>query len=256
VDRVNNRVGLGISTPSQLLQLLASNPKIFIQSIANGSNGILFGRGSTTEDAGLLYNVITNGDLGIYTGGVTSASARLYVDEAGNVGIGTTNPLAKLHIANTGDESTTIVNNDSRFWKYGVWDFGTGADNFFIEDKGATGAGSNVRFVIDTNGNVGIGTTSPTATLDINAISGGSLYVMNGATHIFQVISNGDVFMNTNQFVIKGSADGKCGIGTDVPTSKLHVIGLQEFTGNATALVGGLTAGAFYRTGEFLKVVY
>lgn len=37
--------------------------------------------------------------------------------------------------------------------------------------------------------------------------------------------------------------------GADIPTSTLQVIGLPAFANNAAAVAGGLTAGAFYRTG-------
>ncbi len=39
------------------------------------------------------------------------------------------------------------------------------------------------------------------------------------------------------------------GIGTTDPKSKLHVVGLPVYANNATAIAGGLTVGAFYRTG-------
>ena len=39
------------------------------------------------------------------------------------------------------------------------------------------------------------------------------------------------------------------GIGTTGPTSKLQVVGLPVYANNAAAVTGGLTAGAFYRTG-------
>ena len=44
-------------------------------------------------------------------------------------------------------------------------------------------------------------------------------------------------------------ASGNVGIGTTSPTSKLHVVGIPVYLSNALALAGGLTAGAFYRTG-------
>jgi hypothetical protein len=42
---------------------------------------------------------------------------------------------------------------------------------------------------------------------------------------------------------------GSVGIGTASPTSKLQVVGLPVYATNAAAITGGLTAGAFYRTG-------
>jgi len=50
--------------------------------------------------------------------------------------------------------------------------------------------------------------------------------------------------------------DGKVGIGTTVPTAVLQVVGLAEYADNATAIAASLTAGAFYRTGDLLKVVH
>ena len=42
---------------------------------------------------------------------------------------------------------------------------------------------------------------------------------------------------------------GNLGIGTTNPTSKLQVVGLPVYANNVAAIAGGLTAGAFYRTG-------
>jgi hypothetical protein len=49
---------------------------------------------------------------------------------------------------------------------------------------------------------------------------------------------------------------GNVGIGTTEPKSKLHVTGLPEYSNNADAIAHGLTPGAFYRTGDVLKVVH
>ena len=43
--------------------------------------------------------------------------------------------------------------------------------------------------------------------------------------------------------------DGNIGIGTTSLKSALHVVGLPVYANNAAAIAGGLTAGAFYRTG-------
>lgn len=52
-----------------------------------------------------------------------------------------------------------------------------------------------------------------------------------------------------------GAGSAKLGIGTATPTSNLHVVGLPEYADNTAALVGLLTAGAFYHTAGVLKVV-
>ncbi|MBI4648870.1 MAG: hypothetical protein HY738_20345 [Bacteroidia bacterium] len=53
-----------------------------------------------------------------------------------------------------------------------------------------------------------------------------------------------------------GRPDGfNISIGTTNPTSKLQVVGLPVNTNNAAAIAGGLTVGAFYRTGGDPDVV-
>jgi len=42
--------------------------------------------------------------------------------------------------------------------------------------------------------------------------------------------------------------NGNVGIGTNDPKSKLQVVGLPVFADNSSAIAGGLTVGAFYRT--------
>jgi trimeric autotransporter adhesin len=55
----------------------------------------------------------------------------------------------------------------------------------------------------------------------------------------------------SNSLVLGGTgADAvNVGIGTTTPTSKLQVVGLPIYSNNASAIAGGLTVGAFYRSG-------
>lgn len=57
-----------------------------------------------------------------------------------------------------------------------------------------------------------------------------------------------------SQLIVDGS--GNVGIGATNPTAKLQVTGLVEYQDNASAIAHGLTPGAFYRTGDLLKVVH
>jgi hypothetical protein len=95
------------------------------------------------------------------------------VGSTGNVGIGTASPSSTLHVKTAGDyagefeKSSPDANawikvvNDARSYLVGVR--GDTADAFTIFDNVA----SVNRFMIDTAGNVGIGTSSPDTTLHV-----------------------------------------------------------------------------------------
>ncbi len=86
----------------------------------------------------------------------------------------------------------------------------------------------------------------------INDITGGAGYDLgiNQDENLF--IKNKNDY--SNAFILNGN--GNIGINCDNPSSKLQVVGLPEYADNATALAAGLTVGAFYRTGDILKVVH
>ena len=83
---------------------------------------------------------------------------------------------------------------------------------------------------------------SPGSSLTTGVTNGYGLYVdaPTGASNNYSAIFMG----------------GNVGIGTASPTSKLQVVGLPEYADNTAALAAGLTVGAFYRTGDILKVVH
>ncbi len=103
----------------------------------------------------------------------------MYSILSGNVGIGTSSPDTRLHISGAGAqrlhlESTSAAgiafiqtSNADRTWQFGT----ASSEPFIIQDLTA----GPVRMVIDTTGNVGIGTTNPNDKLEVNgAISTGN----------------------------------------------------------------------------------
>ena len=82
-----------------------------------------------------------------------------------NVGIGTTAPTAKLSVIATGADARVLHLGIERAWVFKQ--LGTGAATA-LELTGDDPNNNNKNFIINTAGNVGIGTTSPTATLSVN----------------------------------------------------------------------------------------
>jgi hypothetical protein len=195
----------------------------------------------------------------------------IFVDSTGRVGFRTATPVLDLHVATSNTPAMRLEQNNSGGFTAQTWDIAGNEANFFIRD--VTG-GSRLPFRIRpgaptssidiaASGNVGIGTASPTniqsntpvlhifgtgAALRIqDSASGGdwNLLARNGAsTNLFRIYDNANA---ADRLVINTS--GNVGIGTTSPTSKLQVVGLPAFANNAAAVAGGLSVGAFYRTG-------
>ena len=132
------------------------------------------GTTATQRGGDLVFATQTNGTAG--------ASERMRITSSGNVGIGTTSPTQLLHVyesAASGDVDLRVANpnvsatgavltsyvTSAREWVTGVGGAShIYAGKYFIYD--ATAAAT--RMLIDSSGNVGIGTAGPASTLDVN----------------------------------------------------------------------------------------
>lgn len=103
--------------------------------------------------------------------------AQIYHTSNGNVGIGTTNPThSKLEIHGSGAQALTIKSTNR-------WAYLTNDDTYLTigSDVGMTGIKAKFHlsspdnsFILDSSGNVGIGTTSPNSAKLVVAQTGGN----------------------------------------------------------------------------------
>src|SRR3989338_3328044 len=136
VDSLSNRVGIGTTTPSDTLTIIGS-------LVAFGSLNATF---INATDIRVGSNLILHGGMNASLALWNVSGSNIYPREiSGNVGIGTTNPAATLHINSSSVNGALLVTN---------------------------GSGSNYTafFVNATLGRVGIGTTSPGAKLEIGDV--------------------------------------------------------------------------------------
>jgi hypothetical protein len=202
VDSVGSKVGVGTTNPSAKLQVggNAETDPQYLWIRGNRLNeageicGIHFYNSASAGDRG-NSRIINSRDgdnygseLSFWTNPAANESAtqKMVIDRDGNVGIGTTDPAKKLHVEHYGSqigdfEGIRIANHATNLhatarpaYEFVVSDInsGTGIGNgkFAIGYRGSTSASRTDRLVIDTAGQVGIGTTIPYFTLDVRNV--------------------------------------------------------------------------------------
>jgi hypothetical protein len=202
----------------------------------------------------------------------TNATERMRLDSAGRLGIGTSSPSQKLHVV--GD---VLIEEGSGFPRITLKDSdGTNTQGFLDQSGGDLGftaqngtSHGRIRFkrydgtttetsaIIDTSGNLGIGTTSPSAPLHvvgnsyvqsgtlytdtISAYSGSSVNINAGSSH-FNVTVNG-----SERARIDSSGNLLVGTTDSTPnglTVNGAIVALNDGTRYAISLATSTTASA------------
>jgi hypothetical protein len=167
----------------------------------------------------------------------TQGSERMRILQNGNVGIGTASPSALLHVSQPSADTVLRIGNNSNYDQYiyfnGGNDWSMGMDysnsNAFVLSNYST-LGTNDRLVVTTSGNVGIGTISPGAKLDILSTAGNQLRISYNSSYYWNIAreaADGRLsFTDSNNgeklTILPG---GNVGIGTTSPQTFLTLNG-------------------------------
>ena len=228
-------------------------------SIGNSSsglgplNGLVIGCDSTGAD---IYQR-ENQPLRLHTNG----SERMRIDSAGNVGIGTSSPSGKLHVAG-GD----IFLGASYALKYNSTSYITPENNVSgaeVSTGGVfvvkTGVSPAERLRVDASGNVGIGTSSPKNVLDLGAASLGRGLTFDNFSNIFSSYSAGDLVLSSNFYGSTASDSYLTSTTATFGAAGIRISGTQggatsgqiQFFANAAA---AKTAGTAFTPTEICRV--
>ncbi len=171
----NARVGIGTALPDYTLHLLKSSgdTEMYING-QNGQSSLRMGldaRNWQIKTAAAPYLWSLN-----YVGTDFQTPNIITATVGGNVGIGIS-PSKKLTVFGTGAGNATVqiegeggadpyinfLANNAQHWSLGIDD--SDSDKFKLSEHSALG--TNDYFVVDTSGNVGIGTNTPTQKLEV-----------------------------------------------------------------------------------------
>ena len=285
-------VGIGVTSPAEKLEVLGN---IRLNTVGNqlefsNANVALQRGASNVLELGGYGGIAFKASAAA----IDSQTERMRITDAGNVGIGTSSPDTELHVE-SGDAILTLEGSNSSYVNAAVqlvsnhasnlrgmgtfaytahtdveWFWGnpySTNDAFVINrNTGYTvpssqnsppgiGASAGTLFKIDSSGNVGIGTTSPTYNLDVQGPSNGiiraygpsigRLSLQNSTSHYSTSVQGSkwyffDEASGASRMVIDSS--GNVGIGTTSPTSKLDVNGTVTASGPIDSSDGTNTA--------------
>jgi hypothetical protein len=287
INPFGGNVGIGTTNPGATLHVKASD---------DSTNALAFW---------VVNKAHNNSIISAYENGDVSLGALTYKDASGNVGIGTTNPSqGKLVTTGYGGHSNTrsfvaiahnnnvesyfriarmgagdstsisLANNYNRdVPAYQTDDNTAGISDITFRDEGSlsfsTGAVGTTEPVekmrITSGGNVGIGTTSPGAKLDIAVSSGDAALLVRNATQTLRFDQNSirtstsndlGIFTsgNSGQIYLKQS-NGNVGIGTTNPSAKLTLpasesISFDDSSGNSKCEINSGAAGTLQLQGD------
>jgi hypothetical protein len=257
---VTGDLGIGTASPAAKFQTNSTDGTIAIFRTTSGANNGRLNIDISDSAATAGFAVGGNSSFPAMTF-ANGGAERMRIDSSGNVGIGTSSSSSPLNVVSASSSLAIAINgrsSDSLGAMYFYANDGTtqystitaSATEFRLSSVPAAAVqtfhtNGSERMRLDASGNLGIGTTAPTAQLHslttsgttttlgrfeaaVGSYTGTSLIAANtlGASSTYNLFScitdsDGDAGGPVTEFLVRG--DGNVGIGTASPSSVLNV---------------------------------
>jgi len=258
----NNNAGLGVNAPFGLLVNENAAGGWIMTAGGYGAAQERF-RVTTTQSSFIRNKVaITDSTIAftatasLHARGIDATSANyvlktdniagspiLYVRNDGNVGIGITTPLAKLHVQNPGAGTTILgaVADNLGGWQH-IATVSGGNGFLFLESGGSSNNVLNFRALVTGGGGGGI--------FAVYNATGQRIFEANGTIGVNKLVVQNDAITGALEVQAAGDviAYQKLGVGIALPIAKLHVQNTQDGIGTGipslyyNTTVGGILA--------------
>jgi len=267
----SGNVGVGTAGPASKLSVVTDGSGASLLLESTGASGVSASLVRLMKDGGVpvsqfgwqrnaeAFKIQTTGTMD-NTG--FSTAGDFVITTTGNVGIGTTSPGAKLEVSSPADatsmfEALRLTNNYNyatgrgvkmSFYPPNLINSSHLGGEIIVSNGSASAADNDMSFTtggssaptekmrILSNGNVGIGTTSPAAKLSVNQDSTGQGFYLagysNNTSPLFS-ISTSTASATSTAFVIDNN--GKVGVGTSTPWKAFSVNGNVSLAGLTTS---------------------
>ena len=253
INRGNNRVGIGTTNPSHQLSVAGD---VFL----DGDNQQIFFGGTNT-----FVGELSNSQKLQLRGGGSNSTHTAVLDSAGRFGLATSSPQVRLHLENSdgtdeflrfSDSAAVNVASVRAYQQYYMGNnttrvgyFGFTTDETF--DMATTTSNGTIRFLAGANqeavritsaGNVGIGTTDPTASLEVNgAMKGGVNVSAKSADFTLSSTDNGDFIHGTSTSFDQISISSD--LGANFNCTVIHPTKDVDIVASSSMIVNGTTNG-------------
>lgn len=249
-------VGVGTTTPAVKLHVVGGiySSQVIESANTSGFRLVVTGpgdsRASWSYDGGSTTTRLTSASNVRTSFGSNGINDRMFLDLAGNLGVGTTTPGHRLEVVGatnwiarfkkTDNTNGGIVIDTVTGFNPNVALAVNGANKWHLLNNATSSdalqfwesTGAFARFTLTQAGSVGIGTTAPGFRLDVQ---GGSIN-SSGGLCIAGDCKTAWSQVGGSQWTTSGTtinyATGNVGVGTASPTEKLHVTGNVKITGN------------------------